>query len=240
MVSPLQPAVALFMTAPISVVIPTLNAEAGLSACLTALVPGLVAGLVREVVVADGGSTDGTARIADQAGVRFLTTEKGRGRQLKAGAEAAQGDWLLMLHADTVLDAGWVGEVDRFIAQAGAEDAAAFAFALDSFRSQARRIERLVALRCWLFGLPYGDQGLLVSRALYERVGGFRDLPLMEDVDLVRRIGKRRLTVLKTRAVTSAARYERDGYWRRPLMNLTILSLYFLKVPPRVLARLYG
>ncbi|MEE8246899.1 MAG: glycosyl transferase family 2, partial [Alphaproteobacteria bacterium] len=89
-------------------------------------------------------------------------------------------------------------------------------------------------------GLPYGDQGLLIHRDLYSRVGGFRPLPLMEDVDIVRRIGARRLVVLEAAALTSAARYRRAGYLRRSLRNLACLGLYFLGVPPRLLVRLYG
>ena len=94
--------------------------------------------------------------------------------------------------------------------------------------------------RCRRFGLPYGDQGLLISRAHYERLGGFRPLPLMEDVDLVRRIGRNDLVPLEADAITSAARYRRDGWWFRPLRNLTCLSLYFAGLPPQALRRLYG
>ena len=94
--------------------------------------------------------------------------------------------------------------------------------------------------RCRLLALPYGDQGLLIPRGLYEALGGFRPLPLMEDVDLVRRIGRRRLALLPVAAVTSAARYRRAGYGPRVLRNLACLSLYGLGVPPRVIARLYG
>jgi hypothetical protein len=118
--------------------------------------------------------------------------------------------------------------------------AAYFRFTLDGPERQARRLERMVAWRCRRFGLPYGDQGLLVARALLEEVGGVRDLPLMEDVDLVRRIGRARLVPLPADAVTSAAKWRRDGWTTRSARNLACLSLYFLGVPPRVIARLYG
>ena len=95
-------------------------------------------------------------------------------------------------------------------------------------------------MRCALFRLPYGDQGLLVPRQLYQQVGGYGRLPLMEDVDLVRRIGRRRMTLLRTRALTSAVRYQRGGYVRRSVRNLSCLTLYFLRVPTRIIARLYG
>jgi hypothetical protein len=88
--------------------------------------------------------------------------------------------------------------------------------------------------------MPYGDQGLLISKRLYDRIGGFRPLTLMEDVDLVRRLGRRRIHLLRSRAVTSARRYRAEGYFRRMLRNLTCLSLYYLRVPTSVLTRLYG
>lgn len=119
------------------------------------------------------------------------------------------------------------------------ETAATFRFALDALAPQARRIERLVAWRCRWLGLPYGDQGLLIPRALYDAIGGFRPLPLMEDVDMVRRLGRRRLRFLNTAAITSAVRYHRDGWILRPLRNLTCLGLWWLGVPANQVARLY-
>jgi hypothetical protein len=125
-------------------------------------------------------------------------------------------------------------------APANAGRAAHFAFALDDPAPEARRLERLVAWRCRVLALPYGDQGLLLPRALYEATGGYRPLPLMEDVDLVRRIGRRRLAALPVAALTSAERWRRDGWRRRSARNLACLSLWFLGVPPRVIARLYS
>jgi hypothetical protein len=104
----------------------------------------------------------------------------------------------------------------------------------------ARRIERLVASRCRALALPYGDQGLLISRELYRQCGGYRPLPLMEDVDLVRRLGRGRLAPIGFPIDASARRYKRDGYIARPLRNLLCLSLYFAGLPPRHIARLYG
>ncbi|MDP6341942.1 MAG: TIGR04283 family arsenosugar biosynthesis glycosyltransferase [Alphaproteobacteria bacterium] len=229
------------MPAMLSVVIPTLNAAAGLPACLEALAPGRQSGLIEEVVVSDGGSTDATRHIAEAAGASWLSGGPGRGGQLQRGAVAAGGEWLLFVHADTVLPPEWLFAVESFIAEAGnAGRAAAFRFALDDPAPAARRHEALVAWRCRRLGLPFGDQGLLLSRRLYGKAGGFRDLPLMEDVDLVRRIGRRRLDILPVAAVTSAERYRRGGYWCRPLRNLTCLGLYFLGLPPRLLVRLYG
>jgi len=227
----------------LSVIIPTLNAEPTLGPVLSALVPGAVEGLVKDVIIADGGSKDATAIMADTAGARLLETEPGRGRQLAAGAEAARGEWLLFLHADTVLEPGWIGETRDFIEQcqaSGRQQAAYYRFALDDLDVRARILERIVALRCSVLALPYGDQGLLMSRMFYREIGGFRAMPLMEDVDLVRRIGWRRLKGLRTVAVTSAERYRRDGYLRRMTRNAACLGLYYAGMPPGRLARLYG
>ncbi|MEO5375143.1 MAG: glycosyl transferase family 2, partial [Alphaproteobacteria bacterium] len=148
---------------------------------------------------------------------------------------------LLFLHADTRLAPGWAAAAAAFMAEpANAARAAAFRFALDDEAPAARRLERLVAWRCRVLGLPYGDQGLLLSRAFQDELGGFRPLPLMEDVDMVRRIGRRRLVMLEPAAVTSAVRYRRDGYLVRPLRNALCLGLYLAGVPTPVIARLYG
>jgi rSAM/selenodomain-associated transferase 2 len=228
----------------ISVVIPTFNASRTLVPTLTALVPALVDGLVREAIIVDGGSTDDTRSIADAAGAQLIEAPRGRGTQLGAGAAQARGEWLLFLHADTALEPGWAEEARHFIERIESgrrgQAAAFFRFALDYDGVMPRTVERFVALRCLLFALPYGDQGLLISRKFYRRLGGFRPLPLMEDVDLVRRLERREMVMLKSRAVTSAQRYQREGYVSRGVRNLGLMLLYYLRVPARVLARLYG
>jgi rSAM/selenodomain-associated transferase 2 len=228
----------------ISVVIPTLNAEATLGSTLAALVPAAVDGLVREVIVVDAGSSDRTRHIVEDAGARLLSEKTGRGGQLAAGAAQARFPWLLFLHADTVLEAGWERETTRFMERVDTgshpPSAAAFRFALDDQGARARLLERLVAMRCRLLRLPYGDQGLLLPKALYQEIGGFSPLPLMEDVDIVRRLGRRRTALLRSRALTSAERFRREGYTRRSARNLTCLALYTLRVPIPVIRRMYG
>lgn len=234
----------LIHSAMITVVIPTLNAETSLAATLTSLVPGAVDGVVRQVVVVDGGSTDRTLRIAEDSGADIVRAERGRGQQMRAGANAAKFSWLLFLHADTVLDAGWEREAAAFVERVDMGHrppaAAAFSFALDDMGFLPRVIETGVALRCALLRLPYGDQGLLIPRALYEEIGGFKQLALMEDVDMVRRLGRKRILILRTQALTSAIRYKRDGYIRRSARNIACLGLYMLRAPMPLIQRLYG
>ena len=230
----------------LSVIIPALDAAATLPATLAALEAAREDGLLREVLVVDGGSGDDTVAVAVHWGARVLNAAANRGAQLAAGGAAATGDWLLFLHADTRLAPGWAAAARAFMARPGSdrpgskERAAAFRLALDDSNPRARRVERLANWRGRALGLPYGDQGLLIAKGFYQALGGHRPLPLMEDVALARRIGRRRIAILDAEAVTSAARYRQGGWWLRPLRNLALLGLYFLGVPPRLLLRLYG
>jgi rSAM/selenodomain-associated transferase 2 len=235
----------------ISVVIPTLNSAQTLAQTFASLVSPTVSGLVREVIVTDGGSTDETIAIAEAAGAKIVTGAKGRGQQLARGAAEAKEPFLLFLHSDTGLEPGWDAEVTPLVegALAGepmrgvpgeAKFAAAFRFLLKDHSRRARLLEKLVALRCAFLKAPYGDQGLLISRSFYDEVGGFADIALMEDVDLVRRIGRRRIVMLRSAALTSADKYQRSGYLLRILRNAVIMTLWVLRVPTRVLVRLYG
>ena len=227
------------MTIGLDVVIPALNAAASLGGTIAAL--GSPAGLSLTITVCDGGSRDDTPAIARRAGVRVVTAPAGRGGQLSAGADSGEAPWLFFLHADSRPGPGWSEAIRRFATDAGNQDRATyFRLRLDSADRRARRIERLVDWRCRTFGLPYGDQGLVLARAFYRRLGGFATVPLMEDVELARRIGRRRLVPLDAEMITSARRYERDGWVLRPLRNLSCLGLYFAGVPPHVIRRLYG
>jgi rSAM/selenodomain-associated transferase 2 len=227
----------------LSIIMPTLNAETGLARSLPVLARGVIAGRGGQLVIGDGGSSDQTLAMADAAGADIAHAERGRGVQLAEGAKLARGDWLLFVHADTVLAEGWERAVARFIDQAATQAdtrrAAVFRFKLDDTGWRARMLEWIVTARTRLLALPYGDQCLLISRAYYDEVGGFKAIPIMEDVDMVRRIGRRRLHVLAHDAVTSAERYHKSGYLRRMGRNLVCISLWFSGVAPERIVRIY-
>ncbi len=219
----------------ISVVIPTLDAEASLPDTLSALIPASVDGLVRDVVVVDAGSKDRTCEIADWAGADVIVAGPGRGAQLAAGAARARQPWLLFLNAGTALDHGWEREAAHFVDKVDKDPsrpaAAAFRFALDDEGLAPRLLEALTGLRSSVLRLPSGDQGLLIPRRLYDAIGGHRDLPAREDIDIARRLGRRRIKQLRTRAVASAQCYRQDGYLRRALKDQWDLARYALSSP---------
>lgn len=230
----------------LTVIIPTCNSEQTLPRTLACLVGPTVRGIVREVIMVDCGSDDGTEEIAEETGARFIGGCGALAASLRAGAHAARSPWLLFLPPETVLEAGWADEAMSFLERCerlgaeGLDQAGVFHFAVDAFGASARRLEALVALRNRLFALPHGEQGLLISRAFYEKLGGHADLQRMEDVELAMRIGRHRLSFFRTNAVTSAARHRKSGTWLRPLRNFACLSLSAVGVPPRMLARHYG
>ncbi|MCI2399052.1 TIGR04283 family arsenosugar biosynthesis glycosyltransferase [Aliiroseovarius subalbicans] len=224
------------MRAPLSIIIPTLNASAVLPDTLAALMEGVEAGVVRELILSDGGSEDGTCALADQAGARIVTGPPGRGGQIARGVAAASGGWLLILHADTHLAPGWSGAV---LAHMAGDRAGYF-----RLRFRARGLApRLVAgwanLRARLFSLPFGDQGLVLPRVLYDAVGGMPELPLMEDVAMARAL-RGQLVAIPCEARTSAARFQHLGWLRGGARNLWTLLRYALGADPEVLARAYS
>jgi len=225
------------MSAPVSVVVPTLNAAARLGPCLGALTEGLMAGLIAEVILADGGSDDAIGHVAEETGARLVAAPRGRGTQLAAGCRAARAPWLMVIHADSVLQPGWADAVAAHIADRP-DRAGHFRLAFDSGAFMARVTAGWANLRARLFRLPYGDQGLVIPRALYDAVGGYPPIPLMEDVAIARKLG-RRLCALDATIVTSAERYEAEGWLRRGWRNWGTLARYFLGVAPERLAERY-
>ncbi|RIJ32937.1 TIGR04283 family arsenosugar biosynthesis glycosyltransferase [Henriciella mobilis] len=226
------------MPAPISIIIPTLNAGGDLPACIDSLIPGIEAGLIRELVISDGGSNDATRLIAEGAGADLVTGEPGRAAQLIRGAEAARGEWLLFLHADTALSRDWTERVADHL-ESRPDKAAVFSLVYRSDARMAKRIASRANRRTRWLGLPYGDQGLLIPRKLYDEIGGYDDIPLMEDVRIVQAIGRKRLAILSAEARTSAAKYERDGWRRRSWKNAWLITRYLMGASPEKLAREY-
>lgn len=227
------------MRAQLSVVIATLNAAPVLSVLAAGLMEGVQAGLIREVVVSDGGSTDGTLTIADDLGAIVVHGAPSRGGQLRRGAAAARGEWLLFLHADSGLPDGWTQAVAAQMAQ-GAPGY--FTLAFDAHGLAPRLVAGWANLRARVFALPYGDQGLLISRSLYDAAGGYSDIPLMEDVALARTLARlpgARPVALPLAIRTSAARYQRDGWIKRGARNLWLLIRYLTGADPDRLAQAY-
>ena len=222
---------------PLSVVIVARNEARQLPALLADLARGQA--LLREVLLVDGGSDDGTAVLAALAGARVLLGPPGRGRQLAAGVAASAGDWLLLLHADGRLSLDWAAAVAAAIA-AGEGTAWAFDLAIDGADPALRLVEWAVAARSRWRQLPYGDQGLLLSRRLYERAGGIRPLPLMEDLEFVLRL--RRLAAIRSLGRplrVDGRRWRRLGVWQTMLANARLRRRWRRGVPVVELASDY-
>jgi rSAM/selenodomain-associated transferase 2 len=221
----------------LSVVIPTLNEERSVARLLDDL--GLLE-VAHEVIVVDGGSADATAAVASRRGAGVLRARRGRGAQLAAGARMAGAPVLCFLHADARLRDDARGELEQLLARPLA-GAYAFRFRIDARGWRYRFIEFGAHLRVRLFELPYGDQGLVVSRADYEAAGGYPDVPLMEDVALVDAL--RRITTvrsLRSELPVSARRWEREGPLTRMLRNWRIVVAYRLGASAHRLAARYG
>jgi rSAM/selenodomain-associated transferase 2 len=219
----------------ISAVIPTLDEERDLPRALGSLQasPGV------ELVVADGGSRDATLEVAGRAGARLVHSAPGRARQLNAGAGAASGDILLFLHADTSLPAGF----DSLVRDSFADPAVvggSFALSFDPCPPLLKVNEITANWRARFLHLPFGDQALFVKASIFRLLGGFREMPLLEDVDFVRRLSRAgKLAFLGRPVRTSSRRYGREIF-RTTLKNKAVFLGYFLGVRPERLARLYG
>ena len=227
----------------LSVIIPTLNAQETLPATFQSLMTALIAGMIKEVIIIDGGSTDNSCQLAEEAGATVLTTSlKGRGPQLSEAIKHAKSEWLLLLHADTELEEGWHEEVSSYIKQENRSSslpkAATFTFALKEQGIRPALLTKIVRIRCKLFALPYGDQGLLIAKPTYQASGGFKDLPIMEDVDLIRRLNHKPAQ-LKSRAFTSATRHEQEGYIKRIIRNQCCLAAFYAGFPIKKIENWY-
>jgi glycosyltransferase involved in cell wall biosynthesis len=185
----------------ISVVIATLNSERPLVTTLAPLVSGAVDGLISEVILADGGSRDDTAAVADAAGCKFLLVEGPLGRRLKRGANAARAPWLLFLRPGTILEPAWIGEARRFIERGSARPGAVAAATFRRDAAPRGRLREIGALLLDAFGTaPRPQQGLLIAHAFYDTLGGHAEAAADPEADLIRRIGARRIVTLAASA----------------------------------------
>ncbi|WP_108838331.1 TIGR04283 family arsenosugar biosynthesis glycosyltransferase [Tateyamaria sp. Alg231-49] len=220
------------MPAPLSVIIPTLNASQTLPACLSSLMEGLEAGLIAELIISDGGSVDETLTQADAWGAHIITGPASRGGQLRRGCAQARANWFLILHADTVLSPGWTNAVGAHL---NLRKAGYFQLKFDR---GGRMVAAWANFRARLFGLPFGDQGLMIPRALYSHIDGYPDIPLMEDVAIARAL-KGHLIALDAQAITCSAKFRKQGWIRRGTRNLWTQARYFAGADAATLARQY-
>lgn len=217
----------------ISVIVPALDEAPGLPRCLASL------GEAGEVIVVDGGSRDATAEVARSLGARVLAAPRGRARQMNAGAALARGNVLLFLHADSWLPPGALRCVQRLMARPDVAGGR-FRLRLDARGARYRAIEAAIALLAVLWGGFTGDRGIFVRRSAFEAIGGYADLPLLEDVDLSLRLRRAGRVVLAPLAVTtSARRWQRWGAVRTTATMCAILAGYRLGVPCERLAAAY-
>jgi rSAM/selenodomain-associated transferase 2 len=219
----------------VSVVVPTLDEAPSLAETLTVARRHGAA----DIVVVDGGSRDATRDVAAPLADAVVVAARGRAAQMNAGAAAARGDVLLFLHADTRLPGGFADAVAQALA---APDAVAgfFAVVLDAAGWRYRTIGRLISVRSRMTRVATGDQAIFVRRDVFEALGGFASLPLMEDIELMRRLKRRgRVVALRETVTTSARRWERHGVWRTVLLMWALRLAYYAGVSPDVLARWY-
>ena len=220
----------------ISVIVPTLNEQA----CLAETMDALVLAPGDELIVVDAGSTDDTPEIAQRYTPRFYDGPRGRAQQMNFGAQRAHGDILLFLHADTRLPPDGLEAVRNAVQQPGTVGGA-FRLVITPATPALRLVAWGTNLRSRLGGLPYGDQALFVPRQIFEELGGYDDVPFMEDIRLVQALRRRgRLTLLPQAAATSGRRWQRDGVLFTTVRNIVLMTLYFCGVQPATLKRWYG
>lgn len=223
----------------LSIIVPVLNEPSQINAAVEHLKARDFNG-VREIIVVDGDPDGGTIKAVQDSDVICLTGARGRGRQMNAGARAGRGDILLFLHVDTRLPPGALTSICRTLENLKYV-AGAFDLSIDSSSLVLKYIAAQASFRSRLSRIPYGDQAIFIRKSYFERIGGFRDIPLMEDVDLMRRIKKDggQIQILRDKVTTSARRWQSEGVLYTTLRNQVVLMLYYLGVSPHRLARLY-
>ena len=219
----------------ISIIIPVMNEAATIARTIS----HLAGGDHLEVIVVDGGSTDETAELAGSRGAKVIHSNPGKAVQMNAGAAAAVGDILVFLHADTLLPGGFSDQIVSSLNQKNVA-AGAFQLSIDSNAAGLRIIEHVANWRSRLLRLPYGDQALFMKKSLFEEIGGFPNLPIMEDYILVRRLKRKgKIFIVPAAVVTSPRRWLHLGIFKTWLTNQLIVIAYYLGATPEQLTRLY-
>ena len=220
----------------VGVIVPTWNEAATIADALTSL----RAQSPDEIIVADGGSPDDTRAIAESLGIKVVVSPLGRGAQQNRAAEIATGDVFLFLHADCRLAPGAILELKRFAHRHPFVPGGCFRMKVDHRDVRFRLIEAAGHLRAGVFGLPYGDQGIFIPRWAFDRVGGFPETRLMDDLLIAKRLRRLgRLALLRLTIAVSPRRWLRRGIVRQTLLNLKLAALLSRGVPADDLARLY-
>ncbi len=219
----------------ISIIIPVLNEAIAISRAIKRL--GDASDV--EIIVVDGGSQDETVNLAKSFSVKVLCTTPGRASQMNAGAAIATGDILLFLHGDTILPDNF----DILIRQTLQDSkvmAGAFELRIDSQRLGVRLIERMVNLRSHFLSMPYGDQAIFLKASIFQDIGGFPNLPIMEDFELIRCLRKQgKIAIIPVTVITSGRRWEKLGLVKTTLINQLIVAGYLLGIPPEELVGWY-
>jgi rSAM/selenodomain-associated transferase 2 len=227
----------------ISIIIPVLNEATNIKQTLGQLTQYSAI----EIIVVDGGSQDNTVAIAERgrspiakSSAKVITViDKGRAAQMNAGAELAQADILLFLHADTQLPPNFIDLVTKTLKQ-NKTIAGAFELAIDASGISLRLIEILVKMRSRLLSLPYGDQAIFISKQAFIQAGGFADLPIMEDFEFIKRIQRLgQIAIVPTAVITSGRRWQKLGVWQTTLINQLMIAGYYLGISPTKLSKFY-
>lgn len=209
----------------ISIIIPTLKIDDRLETLLRQL--------PEDVIIVNGGR-----EIYSFNQYNIINSNPGRGLQLATGAKFAKGEWLFFLHGDSILPKGWQSILEKHIKN-DPDKVLAFRLRFDDDGFFPRLLEYWVRFRCFAFAMPYGDQGLFISRTLYDEIGGYHDMPLMEDVDIIKRVGGARLKMSPYEIITSAEKYNKYGYLFRMVRNGFCLTLYKMGVSPETIKKFY-
>ena len=218
----------------ITVILPTFNSSKNINKTLRN-----VNKYFKKIIIVDAESIDDTRKIAKKYNSKIYLSNPNRGKQLHIGAKVCDTDWFLFLHSDTLLGNNSYNEIKRFIKINNKNKAAYFKLKFNEKNIYALFIENLVYLRNIIFKLPYGDQGLLISKNLYNKIGGFKPMPIMEDIYIIRKIGYKNLYLMNGNIITDADKYIRQGWIKRPLLNLICLMLYFIGYDINKISKIY-